>query len=246
LQNILINIFIAFLALATILYLLPRSSASILKYQRLLRHPIHVIVDILNAITFVSFDQINKFTVSSPLNPEYFALEGFVAHLIWPMCYPILAALPLAVAMPLQLVIGSIYISNNKNMCRNGLKMYPQTTQLYSTVQKYLSRVATSIPFSAYSIEFIDKKVLHDEALCSNILLFLEIIMVVVVLCYLLFISELSDRQIYCATAGKRELQGELRRRRPYAWQLLGEAILAWILLWNVVTLISDEWNFSF
>ncbi|KAL4521328.1 hypothetical protein Ndes2437B_g08081 [Nannochloris sp. 'desiccata'] len=253
---LLLNFIVAFLAVASVFYLLPGTNATVLKYQRTLRLPFHVCIDILNAIIFVSFDKITKSAVSSPLWPDYFAIEAFVAHLIWPMCYPILAAMPLAVAMPVQLVVGSIYISNNNNMCRNAMKMYPQTKHLYTLLQKVLSRIAISLRFSA-SNYFISKALgkksavavaalENDHAACSNILLVLEVSMVVLILFYVLFISELDDRQVYCAVAGKRVLQGELQRRRPYAWQLLGEAVLAWIVLWNVVMLISNDWNLGF
>jgi hypothetical protein len=254
LQSILIYIFTAVLALASISYLLPRSNPRIHKHQQTFRVPLHVAVAILNAIIFVFFDKTTQSTVSSPLWPEYFALEGFLAHLIWPMCYPIIAAMPLRVAVPVQLLVGSLYISNNKNMCRNALKMYPQTVQMYTMLQNSFSRVTMFLSFSATksfsSSTVVGGKVavgsvvIENEAMCSNILLFLEVTMVVVVLSYFLFISELSDRQIYCAVAGKRELQGELRRRRPYAWQIVGEAALAWIVLWNIVMLVSNEWNF--
>jgi hypothetical protein len=211
-----------------------------------------VLTDIFSASIFVYFDKTTRTVVSSPLWPDYFALEGFVTHLIWPMSYPILAAMPLAVAMPVQLIVGSIYISNNSNMCRNALKMYPRTEQLCTRLHTVLGRVATSLPFSSNNKTVLGKPVVFlenndinkNEAMCSNILVCLEVTMVIVVCLYLLFISEISDRQVYCADTGKRALQGELKRRRPYAWQLLGETAVAWILLWNAVTLLSDYWKF--
>lgn len=257
-QILIINFIIAFLAVASIFYLLPRTNANtILKYQRTLRLPLHVSVDIINAIILVFFNKITRVTVSSPLWPDYFAIEGFIAHLIWPMCYPIVAAMPLAVALPAQLVINGIYISNNKSMCRNAMESFPRTKQLYRFLHKVFSRIiAISLPFSA-SNYFINKAVgknpaaavvtlENDLAMCSNIFLVLEVSITVLILFYVLYISELNDRQIYCALRGQRELQGELRRRRPYAWQLLGEAALAWILLWNVGMLINNDHIFDF
>ena len=222
-------------------------------------------IEIINASIFVYLDNLTSSAVASPLSPEYFALEGFVAHLIWPMSYPIIAAIPLAVAMPVQILVGSIYISNNRSMCKNALKAHPQTIQLYTMLQTFLTRMATSLRFSAnnpfsngnsnpatataaptmfWKKAIVNSQVsIESEAMCSNILLVLEISMLILVFFYLLFVSEISERQVYSAISGERELYGELKRRRPYVWQVVGEMALAWIVLWNVATLLTDEWK---
>ena len=71
----------------------------------------------------------------------------------------------------------------------------------------------------------------------------MQIMLLCVFFFFFTFMMEHSSRHAYCIATGKRRLQGELRRRKPALWQLIGEVIVAGAVAWNATALWNDIYS---
>lgn len=223
------------LSLSGLLYIAPRSSPQIAKTQRSLRVPLHMLAEVLSTILYVTCSHKSRASVCSPLWGDYTAIEGFLAHLVWPATYPALTAMPLSLAMPLQVVVCAIYMSHNSSMCSMFAQACPKAEQQYQMLQRHLRQLFSGMPLNAPSRAPVPYKIA-----CTNVLMYFEIMLLCVFFFFFTFMVEHASRHAYSLATGKRRLQGELRRRRPALWLLVGELIVAGAVTWNAIAVWND------
>ena len=158
------------LTLSGLLYIAPRSNPRIAKIQRSMRVPLHMIAEILSTVLYVTCNHKSRSSLCSPLWGNYTAIEGFIAHLIWPATYPALTAMPLALAMPLQVIVCAIYMSNNSTMSSLFGQACSNAPEQYQMLQRLLRQLFSGMPFNAPS-----KAPVRFEVACANVLMFAEV-----------------------------------------------------------------------
>lgn len=158
------------LSLSGLLYIAPRSNPKIATIQRSLRVPLHMTAEVLSTILYVTCSHKSGASVRSPLWGGYTAIEGFLAHLVWPATYPALTAMPLSLAMPLQVIVCAIYMSHNSSMCSIFAQSCPKAEQQYQMLQRHLRQLFSGMPFNAPS-----RAPVPYEVACSNVLVYFEV-----------------------------------------------------------------------
>lgn len=242
LQAYIVGIHTAFLIIACLVYLGPKSNPKIAKVQQTLRVPLHMATHIGGCLVFVVCTQSIESVTCSPFWPEYCAVEGLVMHLVWPACYCALAVIPFSLAVPLQLLACGIYVFHNGALCRNAPEACPLTPEQYHMLHGVFSKIGAAVPFSIPNK--LESPIKSD---CLAVLTVLEISILVILSFYLSFAVEISSRIAYCVTAQNSVeaiiLELELLRRRIKPLQLLGEALLMCLLVWNIVDLVFGVWS---
>ena len=240
LQALIFTIDSVLVALAALLYLAPRTNATITRLQIKLRRPLHLLVHIGGSLTFVASTQTVEAGVCHPFWPEYCPVEGLAIHLIMPSIYAALAAIPMTLAVPLQAVTFAIYASHNPTLCDTAFLTCKETPQQYRIIHSALAKFASTITFG-----FSDVMILPPKADCLISLGVVEVTMLVIMGLLAAFASEISSRIAYCLMQNSVEcalLILELNRRKTRPWQIIGEAIVAWFLAYNLITLVISMW----
>ena len=152
-------------------YVTPHTSLNITKFQRSLRVPFHLMTEVFGVLVFVGCLTTPEAGMCSPFFSEYAALEALFAHMLWPMAYSLLAAIPLATALPFQMFVLGAYMSHNSTLCMNGYVTCPRSDVQYSMLTNITQKIGGSIlPFAAPSI--IKNP---GDANCLNILALIQV-----------------------------------------------------------------------
>lgn len=218
------------------LYLAPKRNVTILRLRRKFRLPLHMIGHLLVALVFITCSQEVDAVLCSSIWPEACAIEALVLYLIWPACYPVLSAMSLSHALPLQLAVCAFYISHNERMCVTGFIACKNAPQHYLWLRNFLTKIASGLPLGYGSPSAYSANIYSD---CSSVLAFFEVLILVVLSLYVTFAAEISRRIAYCRATNNNILQLELWRRRPQFWQMILEILLAAFVIWHLNMLIK-------
>lgn len=234
----------AFLVIfGALLYLAEYSNPTIVKVQRQLRKPLHLLAHLGTSLVFVVSTQTSESVVCSYIWPEYCAVEFLIFHLIMPSIYPILAAIPLTLALPLQVITCCIYFVHNATMCRTGIAVCKKAPKQYRMLRGIIAKLTFAIPFGAPDSLTSN---LPAEADCPTVLSLIEIFLLLIAGLYATFAVEASSRFAYCATRRRTErlvaTRHELAARKSKPWKFIGEALVALLLASNVVSLFVNVW----
>lgn len=229
-----------FLSLVMLLYLIPRRYTTALYYQRKLGVPLHIIAHVGGSFVFIVCSQTVKSVACSPFWADYCAVEGLIAHLLWPCLYPMFAGIPLSFTVPLQVFTCIIHVAHNPTLCRNGYLACSKAGEQYAMLRNVLAKFASSTPFANP-----DQMEIPFQADCPTVLGLMAATMLLVVSLYVTFAVELSSRMAFCVTTRIPILHVELWRRKPQAWQLVSESMVALMLAWYVMSLLTNIWALS-
>lgn len=195
----------------SLLYTRVGRNEKVANLQRTLRVPLHAVAQILFALIFVTCSQNPVSVPCSILWAEYCAIEGLVAYLVWPACYPALSAMPLNVSVPLQLIVYSIFMSHNAKMCGNGFAACNGAPRQYKMLQEVMKRLASAFPIGFSTAPPMENSKYGD---CNRILTLIETVLLLVVSFYISFAVEISSRLAYCVATRNGELFVEVWRRK--------------------------------
>ena len=205
-------------------------------WQRRLRVPLHLLSYLSFQLLFPQYGTLPGMVKCSSIWERYCAVEALLAHLLWPAAYPAMAAMPLSLVLPLQAATCAMYYSTIPKMCHYSVVECAGTRQQYNSLHRTLTRLANSLPFGL-DVLTGDRAF---EIKCSTVLTLLVTGTMMIFSLYLAFATELNARQAHAQQVGDRQLHGELRRRQPAVWQILGEVLLATLLVWNVAGMVLD------
>lgn len=209
------------------------------KLQRKFRVPIHIFAQVLCALLSVTRSRNSKNLFCSSFGPEYCPLEPLVTFLIWPASYPVFAAAPLFLSLPLQLLLCAIYMPHNRKICSIVSSACEQSGQQCSIFKRLLNKLALVLPFGLNGTRDVH---FPREMECQRLLLLAEVVVLVIISSYISFGVELARRLAYCVASERYELQFELWRRRTPAWKIVLEIIVASALAWKFLILVNILW----
>lgn len=135
------------------LYIAPWSGPIASRCRQSLRVPLHISAHLLGAVMLITCNHVPERLQCSPVWPGYIAVEADLMHLVWPACYPSLASLPLSLAVPVQLIVAAIYISQNGYYCGSVGSACENVEEQYSMLHRMLSMLGTRLPLNAPSLD---------------------------------------------------------------------------------------------
>lgn len=216
------------LCMLLVMWPAPEDSA-FTRAKHALRIPLHVVSYCIATSLFIHHIKLPGMAVCSPFVSEYSALEALAAYLLWPASYPMMAALPLALAVPLQLAtFVGLYFANEPE-CAMGAPICPKTDDQYHLFNKVASVIGAGLPVSLPMASE-----LTDDVTCHNIMTHLKLGISVIISFYVTYYAEISTRKAYALQVGRLRLADELQLRKQQVWQLCGELAVALILAWHL------------
>lgn len=125
----------------------PAPDGSLAILQTVLRLPFQIFTYSLAMIMFSHHIGLDNMGACSPFVKEFSALEALVVYLTWAAVYPVMAAIPLAYAMPLQVVSFFGLISASWKECQMG-DGCAKTDYMYWLYSKTASKIAFFFPIT--------------------------------------------------------------------------------------------------
>ena len=193
------------------------------------------------SLVFVACTQ--KSASCSPIWPDYCAVELLFVHFIFPTLVPVLAGLPLTLAMLLQLSTCFIYFGHINTMCYAGITDCKGAAYQYQMLRGLIAKLSYIIPFAAPDVLNSN---LPPEVHCPPVLALIIFSLLFIISSYITFTVEVSTRSAYCAARRRshehRALGFELHKRKPKPWQIVLEIFMAIFLTANILTLMVNVW----
>eukprot|EP00890_Picochlorum_soloecismus_P002166 jgi/Picsp_1/2950/NSC_01174-R1_---NA--- len=212
----------------------PAPDGSLAILQSILRLPLQIFTYSLAMVMFSHHIGLDNMGACSPFVKEFSALEALVVYLTWAAVYPVMAAIPLAHALPLQ--VGSFVglVSASWKECQMGDEC-AKTDHMYWLYSKTASKMAFFLPITIP----LDGDFAIDLD-CMVVMNFVKFFVVVVLSFYLTYISELSTRESYALERGYIVVSHELSKRKPYRLHSLLEIFVVGCLSWHIVLFMQQ------
>ena len=204
--------------------------------QRTFRIHLHTVTHVLSAVLFVASSRRATNPLFTSFWPRFTPIESLLSFGIWQASYPVLAATPLALSLPLQLFTLAVYIPHNRTLCSAPLGVGEHTVSVYAILQRIANKLALILPFSLNSTKHMH---FSRDLECHTLLVLTEVALLIIVSSYLCFGMELARRLAFCAATERYELQFELWKRRTPVWKMIMEVIVASSLAWNMKALLT-------
>jgi len=119
---------------------------------------------------FIHHIKLPGMAVCSPFVKGYSALEALAAYLLWPAFYPQMAALPLSIALPLQIGTFIGLYGANGPQCAMGQPVCPRTDEQYQLYNTIMAKIGASLPSTLpMQADFT------DDVNCHNIMTHLKV-----------------------------------------------------------------------
>lgn len=166
----------AFFALCTVIHLptFRAGNSPLVHRRRLLRQklttPLHVATSILSAVWLAAVPPSPGIEACTPGPKGLISAASIVLPLLWPALHLHLAALPLSIVMPVQVVITAIIDSSTRPYCAHMVSECPQAGRQYSELYN-----AANGLFSSFPLCFPDDAAFFFLSACTSLHMFAKV-----------------------------------------------------------------------
>jgi len=115
--------------------------------QLKMRLPLHLLTYCLALLLFCRHIGLPNMGSCSPIDPNFSALEALAIYLLWVAAYPVMAAIPLRYALPVQVAAFVALTVPTNDQCQMG-DICSKTDYMYRLYSTKTSHVSSLLPIT--------------------------------------------------------------------------------------------------